>query len=302
VDQVPNAVQRIVDESLGVSVKSCSIPKRGAVADTYVLTLADDRRVVCKIGGANMWTNDVVEPDIIRFVRRKTDLPVPTVLASGTVRGVDTPNRWGLYEFLPGEAPTVHARSSYERTVEEAGAALGRLHTAFDCDRIGELQRNKDGLWLASPPGWNLLHSSSVDRLSTVITSEASRRPVLAHGDYHPGNLLVDDGVITGLVDWGSAHVTRAGYSLARAETRFVDLVPVSTKPRLRDAFRDGYDRHAVLPPDYERVFWLYRWLWMVQSSINITRIVRTKRGRVQLTRQFRNWAGRQRARMDPRQ
>ena len=287
----PTAVNRIVAAALDSAVEDCSVPEEGAIADTYLLTLADGTRVVCKLGGESVWTEDVVEPCVLRLVRRETSLSVPDVLASGLIEGTSGPKRWGLYEFCPGTVPDVRTVATYEQVVSEAGAALARLHTAFSFEQIGGFVRDdQNDLDLVEPTDWNLRGSPIVDRVSTAVTSQQLRRPVLAHGDYRPGNLLVDDGSITAILDWANSHVTSAGYSLARAETRFVDVPPVAAKHRLRRAFRDGYRRHASIPSSYTEAVRFYRALWVAQSCVNVCKVTRTERGRIQLSRQLHNW------------
>ena len=69
-------------------------------------------------------------------------------------------------------------------------------------------------------------------------------RPVLAHGDFKPTNVLVDESGLTGVVDWEFAH----------AGTRLADVAqmlrhPESLPPGFAAAFADalGLDADAVL-------------------------------------------------------
>ena len=122
--------------------------------------------------------------------------------------------------------------------------------------------------------------------------SDHEHRPVLTHGDYRPGNLLVDErGSITAVLDWGNAHVTHAGYALAHAEAQFVDIhrLPRAERERLRRVFRTAYAEYAPLPADFDRHAPRYKGLWLGQSVANYTRIVRSARGRAQLRRQLEN-------------
>ena len=55
--------------------------------------------------------------------------------------------------------------------------------------------------------------------METVAAIAASRplREHVVHGDFFPGNVLVADGRVTGLVDWEEAHVGWATFELANA-------------------------------------------------------------------------------------
>ncbi len=273
--------------ALGTDVVRCERPETGAVADTFLLWLAGSpSRAVCKFGGANVWSGDVIEPEIVTQIRSTTPLPVPQVLASGSMPRRNGPSRWALYEFLPGDQPTPEMLDT--ELLWQVGKNLGELHAAFSYNRCGEFIKERGDLVIRPPMRRNLVASP----LAASVGLSAST-PVLDHGDYQPSNLLVDEGKLTAVLDWGNAHITDAGYALTRAEIRFIDL-PSLPNPRTdacRRAFRDGYISGAgCLPPDYHNRFNRYRLLWMAQSVLNVTAIATSSRGRLQLRRQCRRW------------
>ncbi|WP_244510260.1 phosphotransferase family protein [Natronobacterium texcoconense] len=309
-------LERIVRVALETNLESVRRPEQGSVADTYVLDLASDpSRAVCKLGGTNVWTGDVIEPHVLEVVAERTDLPVPTVLVSGSLAGVDDAlDRWALYEYCEGRNP----RADYSaleppvrrQLVADAGKLLGRLHATFsgEFDRVGGLERVSDGcrlgsgslgpsLRLCEPAGWHAVDSDVGPFLEDLplprpLTDDDARDHVLTHGDYGPGNLLIaDDGTVTAVLDWGNAHVTHSGYALARAEARFVDVhrrLSRRERSRLRQAFREGYARVASLEAGFDRYAPVYKLLWICQSIANYARIARSGRGRKQLWRQCR--------------
>lgn len=113
-------------EALDAEIRACWQPSGGAVADTFVVELeGGSRRVVCKRGGASIWTGDVIEPLVTGLVARETDLPVPEVLAHGSLRNVDSPTRWALYEYCDGVQPTVATPERRARLATRAGDILG---------------------------------------------------------------------------------------------------------------------------------------------------------------------------------
>jgi aminoglycoside phosphotransferase (APT) family kinase protein len=71
----------------------------------------------------------------------------------------------------------------------------------------------------------------ALDWLTAHRPAEAAR-PVICHGDFHPQNILMEDGVVTGVIDWPNALVADAAYDVAT--TRIIlALVPLelSTLP-----------------------------------------------------------------------
>jgi aminoglycoside phosphotransferase (APT) family kinase protein len=283
----PPTVEQVVETALDRDVRSCEPAKAGRMAETYLLTLAGPPgRVVCKFGGSSVRTRDVVEPPVVRLVDRTTDLPVPTVLETG--RLPEAGRRWAVYEFRDGTTPTPFDRLGLpvrEALLRDVGSALARLHATHQFEQAGGLARAGDDLRICTPRG---LHVPGKAR--ELLQRMPGRRwtdpqPVLTHGDLYPGNLLVEDGELTALLDWGNAHVTTAGYALARAELRFVDWFRPGREERasLRAALRAGYRRHRTLPRDYPRLATLHKTLWLVQSGERHLRHTLTSRGRRQL-------------------
>ncbi|ELY59476.1 aminoglycoside phosphotransferase [Natronococcus amylolyticus DSM 10524] len=296
-------VARIVEAALETELRSIRRPDPGSVADTLVLELADDpETAVCKRGGASVWTGDVTEPLVVDLVGAATELPVPEVLASGSLANSsdDGPQRWALYEFLSGRNPgstySVLEPDVRERLVREAGELLGRLHAtdSLAFDRVGGVAREGSTLRLCEPGGWHAVDfGPALEALPIPPAGDPNPRPVLTHGDYQPSNLVIDaSGSITGVLDWGNAHVTRAEYALARAEARFVDVhareLDWQERARLRTTLRSGYANEARLESDAARRLRAYKLLWIAQSAANYGRIARDARGRRQLWRQCR--------------
>ena len=310
-ERAPESVRRVISQVFGTSVRSCRRPAVGSVAETYLLELeGDPKRVVCKVGGASVWTGAVIEPAVCRLVGNRTSLAVPAVLASG--RFIDAGrtaatetaaplSRWALYEYVDGESPDLWysqcSRTVRRRLVSDAGSILGRLHdwstTEFAFDRTGGLERTQNhptGLCVCEPT-----QPSVVDALVAVSRVFPRRsltsQPVLCHGDFHPGNLLASSaGRITAVLDWGNAHVAPAEYAVARAEVRFIDRFRSLSSPeraRLREVFRARYRDHASLESDYPARAPIYKSLWLAQSAFNLASVARSSRGRTQIRRQL---------------
>lgn len=288
------AVPHFVETALHVPVTAVQSATAGAVADTYHVWLDSQarERVVCKCGGANIWSGDVIEPDIIDRVRAKTTLPVPAVLATGWLKAGQTRRRVAIYEFLDGTPGYACATGTHQAVIRQAGRLLGELHSTFSADRIGEFRYDDGGLMFVEPTTRTLLASPLTAAFPVPTAGDEDWNPVLDHGDYFPGNLLLEDEELVAILDWGNAHVTHAGYALARAEARFVDLVVRDRKQRaaLRRELRAGYRERASLPASYDEHAPWFKLLWGLQSGVNLAHVATDARGRRQLRRQLSNW------------
>ena len=286
-------VERIVDAAVGCSVLDSEQATGGRIAETHLLELdGQPRRAVCKIGGPSIRTGDVIEPLVVRLVAETTDIACPAVLGSGRLRDGDG-TYWALYEFRDGGPPTPFPSvelSERIQILEAVGSMLGQLHATHQFDRTGGLGRDGDSLELRRPNG---LYVPELGRqLLTVLGGETDWQPVLTHGDLFPDNLLVDsDGSVTAFLDWGNAHVTTAGYALARAELRFIDWFrfPRSEGDQLRRALARGYQQHRPLPSDFETHDDFYKLLWLGQSTDRHARNAMSPRGRQQIRRHVRS-------------
>jgi len=68
-----------------------------------------------------------------------------------------------------------------------------------------------------------------LDWLTAHRPAEAAR-PVICHGDFHPQNILMEGGVVTGVIDWPNALVADPAYDVASTRT-ILGLVPLELSP-----------------------------------------------------------------------
>jgi len=87
--------------------------------------------------------------------------------------------------------------------------------------------------------------------------------PVICHGDFHPQNILVQDGAVTGVVDWPNAIVAEPAFDVAatRVILRFVPVTLATmsrtmrslarvARPILAARYLAGYRRRRPLDAD----------------------------------------------------
>ena len=291
----PDWLATVIRTALDAEIHDCWQPAGGAIAETYVVDITgpDARRVVCKRGGASIWTGEVIEPLVATWVGESTSLPVPTVLAQGSLAVGEDSTRWALFEYREGTQPTMETPAQRDWIAARAGAILGRLHAAFSFDRRGGLGSTDGDLVIRPDEGVSILKSRLVRQFVTAgDATTPAVPPVLAHGDFRPENLLVRGERVSALLDWGNAHITHPGFSLARAEVRFVDLPAATRNERveLRTRFRTAYAAHHSLPAFLLSELRRFKMLWTAQAAANLVGVARTSRGWLQLRRQLRQY------------
>jgi len=140
-----------------------------------------------------------------------------------------------LMEHLPGRVLIDAKRVGMGGVLAEAQARLHRLSAepllvALDADPAagGRVTVAFEGYLMA-------LHArverAALDGLKPTVRWLYERRPtpvapVICHGDFHPRNLLVADGRLTGVVDWPNALVADAEFDVA-ATLDILRFVPV---------------------------------------------------------------------------
>jgi aminoglycoside phosphotransferase (APT) family kinase protein len=216
---------------------------------------------------------DAWEVAVQTFVQ-DSGLPAPAVVLyepETTIAG----RRWFVMELLPG-SPAVAGTGVGEliaglprmvrvlpRQTAEVHLALHRLDPAPLVAAFGESATY--GRWLTGlekslaaddehplHPGWDWLTDNQPEPRSTLV---------LCHGDSWGGNLLVDHGRVTGIVDWTVAVVAEpalevgfltAALSLAAGVTRPLQHISRAVGRRLAAAYRSSYesgsqaDLHAI--------------------------------------------------------
>ena len=211
--------------------------------DNRTFRLGDD--MVVRLPSARFYAPQVAKEHLwLPILGPQLPLPIPTPIAMGQpLHGYPWP--WSIYGWLPGR--TLGAR-------QVAGSqGLARALGLF----LDALQRIDPAG--GPPPGPDNFHRGgslqvydaetrrAISRLEAQIDAKAAMRlweaalaaphegpPMWLHGDISAGNLLVESGVLAGVIDFGSAAVGDPACDLALAWS--------AMGRRARHAFRSALD------------------------------------------------------------
>ena len=284
----------VTDALPGATVASIETPATGNTKRTAFVSLADGRDLVLQSRPAGEGLR--TEVHLAREIERRTDVPIPHVLATGAVDGEE----YVLTERAAGE--DLHVRfvdldpRDREAVVRSMGRWLADLHAAFEFDGYGRVTLADDGdrfavdepatdwrAWVRDYVGRALDRLARLDgfvdlvpeirsAVETDLEALPSRPPArLYPWDVRPGNATVADGRVTALRDWGEPLAADRGLSVAKTAYVTVDwyLSDPGATDRLGAAFREGYRDHLALPERPVAVRRLYRLAAILASAVD---------------------------------
>lgn len=155
-----------------------------------------------------------------------------------------------------------------EKLVRDVGKLLGRIHEGFKVESYGMMEASEGRLKTeGSPEKWTWHIQGALEELEDLIddgweeeldldlpseeevSEKLPERPekVLLHIDNRLDNLLVEDGEITGFLDWSHPEAGHSEYDIVRAEYLLIDYdfdhLDQDEKQGLRDAIYEGYEK-----------------------------------------------------------
>lgn len=173
-------------------------------------------------------------------------LAIPTPLAMGEP-ALGYPWKWSIYRYLPGEAAAtaqINDLSDFATRLAQFLTALHRIDTT-DGPLAGPHSFYRGGPLSTYDVETRQAMSVLKDKIDVGVATEVwekalatiwPSKPVWVHGDVSVGNLLVQDGRLIGVIDFGQLAVGDPACDLAIAWTLF--------KGESRETFR------AMLPLD----------------------------------------------------
>jgi aminoglycoside phosphotransferase (APT) family kinase protein len=232
----------------------------GGMNETYRVDLSNDMAVIVRIARQPVpWFTDEQH---IMAQARGVGVPTPEVLGLEQVDHDGELLSFSIQRLVPGRSLDELAgelrASDLDRLVMDGGELLARVHSVVP-DRgirhelqppderfVGRVARVVDQ---AFGPAAAAVVERGADLLRKEVMTRPASRLSLAHGDWVPKHLLIDDGAIVGVIDWEFAGPASPAFDFAMWEVSGGDHLHDRS-----DLLRRGYAR--VADPDSAAAGW----------------------------------------------
>lgn len=149
------------------------------------------------------------EQNALSVLAPRLDIPVPEPVHRGEPSD-EFPMRWSICRWFPGEMASDVPLDDPEREASRLGHFLTALHTPAPDDAPDNPYRGQDVRTIEHRVVDNLAKSQRddatllVEQWRTWATVEPHAGPPMwLHGDLHSANVLVDEGAVSAVIDFG---------------------------------------------------------------------------------------------------
>jgi aminoglycoside phosphotransferase (APT) family kinase protein len=234
----------------GTALRAGGPRMHGENQGAYPVVNGDGERVILKLGRAEAGLFDrLARAEAITARLHALGAPVPQYVMRGT-----TPDgtRYYLQEALAGEPVgrllrPEHLDRLFALNDLQAGQAVSAEQ---DWSRyVADLVLRGESGWADELRAYGSATARLVDALATLTAGRErflGTHDDIVHGDFSPGNILVHDGQISGVVDWDAAGCGDRAFDLALLLFYFYDDRPIRDPLRDRVLALAGFDALCV--------------------------------------------------------
>lgn len=235
---LPDAAVGWVSTHLGAPVVSATLLTGGVASQMHLVRTDSGREAVLRRLTLEPWRRFADglltrEYDVQRMLQ-DTDVPAPEPIALD-VDGSQTGDPALLMSRLPGAVDLVRSDADHVRQLATVLVTLHRFRPpatswpreyeswAIDSKRVVPPWSSDDGLYL--------------EAFERIGRDAPPYRPTFLHRDYHPGNVLRNDGAITGVVDWVETSTGPADLDVAHCASNLAGLHGAEVALAFREAY-----------------------------------------------------------------
>lgn len=226
-----------VEAIIGQSILTVHILVGSTSADVYHLIAANQSEYVLRLFTLKSWLKN--EPDLARHEAFALEAALTGNFASPSLIGFDETGELAgtpavLMTMLPGNV--ILEPFNGDLWVKQLAKTLSEIHQIKARDFSWQYKHWYDPNQLKKPD-WTKV-PVSFEQLIQYLKKPAPKMPtVFLHRDYHPANLLWQNGKISGVVDWVNACLGPAMVDVSHCRLNLVSLYGVEVADKFLDAW-----------------------------------------------------------------
>ncbi|WP_322924296.1 aminoglycoside phosphotransferase family protein [Paenibacillus campi] len=249
-DEIPSEIMEYVNR-----IVSIRYPRQGHTS--HVAIIESDQGIFALKRTKGKLFNYMLhqEVSILNSLHETTQLPVPRV--KKFIQQHQHAQYWALMDFIEGQTIRAalwneHNNERRQEIIFQFGAILSTIH-ATPCP--SEWMTNEQA-WLdymLNQATYNL-NNDEVDGTAALLSKLIMNKPkqykqTFIHGDYTIDNVIVSNGIITGVIDWSSGAYGDPRYDASLAirpkPNAFIDKID-------QQIFFEGYGERIINNDEYD--------------------------------------------------
>lgn len=230
------------------NINSIKFPRQGFTSDVGIIHNHQGSYVLKRTKGEWFCSLLKREVSVLNCMAKETKLLIPKVKLF--VEQKQNSQCWALFEFLQGDTIRLALKDEKNKETRQEiifnfGKLLADIHST-PCPK--ELIHNKNWLEQMISQAHDHLMNNEVDGTKELLEKVMKHRPdhdkqTFIHGDFTIDNVLVSNGKITGVIDWGSG---------AYGDPRYDVSLAIRPKPNVfeneieKQIFFEGYGENII--------------------------------------------------------
>lgn len=242
-DQLPEEFRSIAGD-----IKEMRFPRQGYTSDLAIIKGSNGLFAIKRAKGERFCHCLHQEAQVLRCLL-ETGLPIPRV--HGLVEQRESGQAWAMFQYIHGQTlrsalSEVRSKDTKYELIYSFGKVLAWIHGTA-CPQ--ELMRTDmpwvDFMLLEAENNLQLFQTEgSAETLSTLKrTKPTYTEQTLIHGDFTVDNVMVHNGKITGIIDWGDGCYGDPRYDVTLAIRPKVGTFHTDEEI---DVFFEGYGKREV--------------------------------------------------------
>ncbi|WP_077303486.1 phosphotransferase family protein [Virgibacillus pantothenticus] len=249
IDEIPIEIKEFFNKIISIS-----FPRQGYTSNLAIIESDQGFFALKRTKGKLFNSMLKKEVSILNTLNNKTELPVPKV--KKFIEKYNNSESWALLNFIEGETIRMALFNEYrsekrQEIIFSFGEILSEIHSTPCPDELVMKQPWLDQMLFEAEYNSN---NYSVDGTKELLERIKVKKPkeykqTLIHGDFTIDNVMISNGVITGVIDWGSG---------AYGDPRYDVSLAIRPKPNAfeneidKQIFFEGYGGRIIDEDEYE--------------------------------------------------